>query len=233
MHAIRALVFSISLSPLLLLFALLVLGCQSGAQSSNRAKAEDLIRQAGTKFSESDFKGNVQLLKSAANIDPTNPRVWWKLCEGYQLTDELDLAIDACKRNIEIHPDGISYNSLGLAYMAKKDYPNAVSAFEKSTKDFRSAVSYSNLVWSLECAQQYEKAIIATQEWVRLSAGDSASQTQALQNLGAIYEKLGQMDKAKDAYATLHKIDSKQNIKTCELKTDSKGSLGVNCSYLP
>jgi tetratricopeptide (TPR) repeat protein len=225
------------LAPALILVLFLcpaLVGCAGLAERWNRARADDLITDAGEKFVANDLKGNVQLLKDAARIDPTNPRVWWKLCEGYQLIEEPDLAIAACTQNVELHPtDSISYNSLGLAYMAKKDCPNAVSAFEKATKDSHSALLYGNLVWSLECTQQYEKAIIAAQECVRFSADNSALQTQAFQSLGAIYVKLGQMDKAKETFATLHKIDSKQNIKTCELKTDGKGDLSVSCSYWP
>lgn len=252
------------------LLALFVAGCTS-AQSPNRVQADKLIQDAQEKFPESNFKKNVRLLKEAANIDPTNPRVWWKLCEAYQLTEEFDLAIAACKRNIEINPDGLSYNSLGLAYMGKKDFRNAVKAFERAVKDSPEPPEYGNLVWALQSAQQYDKAIAAAQRlvevsatdppelieahetlvWalvraqqydraipaaqqlVEVSAGDPSKRALALQILGAIYEKLGQMKKAQEVFAKVPKVNSKLNIKTCEFKTDSKGNLSVSCFMSP
>jgi len=199
----------------------------------NRAKAEALIRDAEKKLAADDLKGNVEFLNEAARIDPTNPRVWWKLCEGYQLTEEFDLAIAACQRNVDLRGNAIDYNSLGLAYMAKRDYPNAALAFEKSVKQSPDQISYSNFVWSLESAHQYDKAAQAAQRWVELSAGDPSELTSALENLGAILVELGRADEAKEAFAKVHETDSKRNIKTCRLKRDQKGDVSVVCSDSP
>lgn len=176
-------------------------------QKWNRARADDLISEAGKKFAESDFKGNIQLLSKAAKIDSRNPRVWWKLCEGYQLTEDFDLAIAACRRNIAVHADAISYNSLGLAYMAKRDYANAASAFEESVKQSPSGIFYRNLVWSLESGHQYGKAVPAAQRWVELTANDASEHTWALESLGAICMEIGQPEKAKEAFAKVHETD--------------------------
>lgn len=114
---------------------------------TKREQADALIQKAFERFAEEDFKGNVQVLKEAATIDPTNPKVWWKLCEAYQLTEEMTLAIDACKRNIEINPDGTSHNSLGLVYLAQKNYPHAQQEFEKATASSAAdPIFYQNLV---------------------------------------------------------------------------------------
>jgi Tfp pilus assembly protein PilF len=149
---------------------------QDTTSSSKRDQADALIQKALEKFAAEDFKGNVQLLKEAATIDPMNPRVWWKLCEAYQLTDEMNLAIDACKRNLEINPDGISHNSLGLVYLAQKDYAHAVPEFEKATAD--SAVPpiiYQNLVFALTGSKQYEKAALSAERMIEVSAGDPSN----------------------------------------------------------
>jgi len=139
-------------------------------------QADALIQKALERFAAEDFKGNVQLLKEAATIDPTNPRVWWKLCEAYQLTDEMNLAIDACKRNIEINPDGVSHNSLGLVYLAQKDYAHAVPEFEKATADSATPpIIYQNLVFALTGSKQYEKAALAAERMIKASAGDPSN----------------------------------------------------------
>jgi len=215
------------------LACLCLASCGGLTEKWNRAKADDLISDAGEKFAANDFKGNVQLLTEAARIDPSNPRVWWKLCEGYQLTEEFDLAIAACHRNIDLRGDASDYNSLGLAYMAKHDYQNAALAFEKSVKQSPDRIFYSNFVWSLKCAHQFDKAVPAAQQLVELSAGDTSELTSALESLGAIFVELGQVDKANETFAKVHVADPKRNINTCRLKTDNKGDLSVECSDSP
>jgi tetratricopeptide (TPR) repeat protein len=253
--------------PFLVLF---VTGCIP-AQLGNREHADELIKNAQRKFAESNYKDNVRLLKEASAIDPTNPRVWWKLCEAYQLTEEFDLAVAACKREIEIDPGGLSYNSLGLAYTPKKDYPNAVTAFERAVKDSPKPGVYLNLVGALQSLQQYDKATAAAQRMVEVSAADpselnlalptliwaqvrakqyeqaipaaqrlvevsaeeSSERALGLEALGAIYVKLDRKEKAQEVFAKIPKINSKQNVRSCEFETDSKGGLVVKCSFFP
>lgn len=189
-----------------------------------------MIEEASKKFSTGDYKENVRLLKEASNTDPTNPRVWWKLCQGYQFTEQFDLAIAACKRQIEITGDFTYYNSLGLAYMAKKDYADAVSAFEKAV-DPQNPGPNRDLVWALLGAQQYERALPETQRLVEGGGGDPSERIFGLETLGAIYAKLGQTKKAQEVFAKIPKTDSGQNVKTCELKTDTQGDLRVVCTF--
>ena len=185
---------------LVLLLSLGLVGCVGLAEKWNRAKADNLITDAGKKFAANDLKGNVQLLKDAARIDPTNPRVWWKLCEGYQLIEELDLAIAACKQNVELHPTaGISYNSLGLAYMAKQDYSKAVGAFETAVVKSPQPALYHNYVWALQSSGQYEKAVAAAERLVEVSSDDTSEVRSSLQTLASAYLAVQQYDKAVSA----------------------------------
>ena len=73
----------------------LVVSASCGSQTSKRETSETLIRQAAASFAAGDFQKNADLLSQAAGTDPHNPKVWWKLCEAYQLTEELDLAVKA------------------------------------------------------------------------------------------------------------------------------------------
>jgi Tfp pilus assembly protein PilF len=146
---------------------------EEAGPSTRRQQADALIQKALERFAAEDFKGNVQILKEAATIDPTNPRVWWKLCEAYQLTEEMNLAIDACKRNLEINPDGVSHNSLGLVYLAQKDYKHAQQEFEKATADSSvPPIVYQNLVFALSGSKQYERAASSAERMIEVSAGD-------------------------------------------------------------
>jgi tetratricopeptide (TPR) repeat protein len=194
-----------------------------------RDQADWLISEAGKKLAEGSDKENVRLLKEAAQLDPSNRRVWWKLCEGYQLTKELDLAVSACKWNIEIDHSGLSYNSLGLVYLAKKDYLQASNAFDAAAKDSQDPGIHKNLVWALVGSRQYQKAISAAQRMVEVSATDPADLGAAYQMLGTIYLKLGQREKAEESFDKLRKVDPKWVYKTCEMTTDNEADLHLTC----
>lgn len=192
-----------------LLLCLGSVGCAGLAERWNRAKADQLITEAGKKFAANDLKGNVQLLKDAARNDPKNPRVWWKLCEGYQLIEELDLAIAACKQDVELHPtNGISYNSLGLAYMAKKDYSKAVEAFETAVVKSPQPALYGNFVWALQSSGQYEKAVTAAERMVEVSSNDTSEVKSSLQTLTGACLAVQQYDKAISVTQKLVELDA-------------------------
>ena len=222
---------SVFVLTLLVLFIFLGLRAKMRGQAYDRARANELIAKADKKISVGDFKADVQLLKAAADIDPTNPRVWWKLCEGYELVEELDRAIAACQRQIQVNPDGISYDSLAGAYEAKKDYPDAIATYERAIKISQDREIYDNFVWALLRAEQYKRAISALQHSIELSPNDSPELNDALETLGATYMKLGEVHKAKEAFARVHNAIPELQVKTCALETDSKGQLGVHCAF--
>jgi Flp pilus assembly protein TadD len=201
--------------------------CQSptpeSSSPSKRDQADALIQKALQRFAAEDFKGNVRLLKEAATIDPTNPRVWWKLCEAYQLTDEMNLAIDACKHNIEINPDGLSHNSLGLVYLAQKDYARAAQEFEKAIADSaRPPIIYQNLLFALFGSKQYEKAASFAQRFIKVSAGDPPNMKLGYEMLGIAHDKTGKKNEAREAFA-------KAGFVSCQIGSNDKGDLSVDC----
>jgi tetratricopeptide (TPR) repeat protein len=108
--------------------------CQApGAEkSSNHPKAEALIAEAWKSFLAEDFRRDVDLLKEAAAIDPTNKSVWYQLCQAYEHTREPELAQKACERDVALNQSASSYNSLGLILLEEKDYSHAAPAFEKA-----------------------------------------------------------------------------------------------------
>jgi Tfp pilus assembly protein PilF len=202
--------------------------CQSpkhddGGSQSKRQQADSLIQKALERFGAEDFKGNVQLLKEAATIDPTNPRVWWKLCEAYQLTDELNLAIEACQHNIKLDPGGLSYNSLGLVYLAQKDYAQAAKAFEKATADSEvPPIVHQNLLWALFGSKQYGQAVLSAKRLIKISADNPATVKLGYEMLGVAYNKVGQEKQAQEAFG-------KADVKSCLLDHDEKGDQRLDC----
>jgi len=199
------------------------------ALPSKRDEADGLIWEAGQKLSEGNDKESNHLLEEAGQLDPTNPRVWWKLCEGYQFTEQLDLAVAACMRDIELHHSPLSYNSLGLAYLAQRDYPGAAKAFEKAVQGSQDPSIHKNLVWALLDSGEYEKALSAAKRLADVSTTDPLNMESAYQLLGTIYLKLGQREKAEESFDKLRKIDPKWDFKACELATDTKNELRLLC----
>jgi Tfp pilus assembly protein PilF len=177
-------------------------GCQISNTDSKNEAAETLIRQAAASFAAGDFRKNADLLKQAADTDSNNRKVWWKLCEAYQLTNELDLAVKACKQELSLRPSSSSHNGLGLVYLAKKDWPQAAFEFEKAAGDSNISQIHSNYVWALLESKQFERAIPAAQRLVEVSKTDppELKTTQSAYHYLAIaYMKTGRADKAQEA----------------------------------
>lgn len=201
-------------------------GCQISNTESKSEAAEVLIRQAAASFAASDFRKNADLLKQAADTDPGNRKVWWKLCEAYQLTEEMDLAVKACKQELSLHPSSSSHNGLGLVYLAKKDYPQAASEFEKAASDSTISVIHSNYVWALLESKQYERAVPAAQRLIEVSKTDppELKTTQSAYHYLAIaYTKTGQLDKAQEAVHNGYGAN-------CSMEKDDKEDLVVRCA---
>jgi Tfp pilus assembly protein PilF len=179
-------------------------GCRTSSADLKRETSEALIRQAAASFAAGDFRKNADLLGQAADTDPDNPKVWWKLCEAYQLTDELDLAVKACKRELDLHPSSSSHNGLGLVYLTRKDYPQAAAEFEKAAADTSISQIHSNYVWALLESKQYERAIAAAERLVEVSKADSPelkTTQSAYHYLAIAYMKTGNAEKAQEAVA--------------------------------
>lgn len=204
------------------------------AGDSNQERAEVLIQKAGKSFAESDLRKNADYLKEAAALDPHNRNVWWKLCEAYQLTEELDLAVKACEQQLVLNPSSSSHNGLGLVHLAKKDYARAASEFEKAAANSDTPAIHWNYVWALLCAKQYAKAVPASLRLLDLSkdikegGGPVPNPTQnAYEMLGVAYAGTGRQAEAQDAF-------SKAGEKSCEMGTDKEGDLVLlTCPLIP
>lgn len=111
------------------------------------------------------------------------------------------------ENNIQI---AISYNNIGLAYQEKKEYPNAITNFEKAIKIFesinepKSKLSCLNNLASIYKRQKnYFQAIEITKKSLALCQEISqksplnAQICQITSNLGALYAEIGNLAEAK------------------------------------
>ena len=205
---------------LILLSSSTFLACNSQAH-----ECEALIEEAREQFGKGDFRKNADLLAKATSLDPQNGKAWSRLCEAYQLTEELDLAVAACQKRIALGSSDIAFNSLGLVYLAKRDYANAATAFEKAAKGSKTSAIHHNFVWALIGAQQYEKAIPAAKRLIELGANDPPelkARQNALELLGIAYQGIGENDKAREAFrqagfsSCSTELKDKELILTCK-----------------
>jgi Flp pilus assembly protein TadD len=202
--------------------------CQSVKHDDNKwqnrqQQADLLIQRAFKRFALKDFKGSVQLLKEAATIDPNDPSVSRKLCEAYQWTNELDLAEGACQRSIKLDPNPLSYNLLGLVFLAKQDYKQAAKVFEKATADSEVPVVVRyNLLWALLGAEQYEQAVASAKQIIQLGGSDPSAMKFGYEALGIAYSKLHQEEQAHDAFG-------KASLQSCQIVRDKRSKLQLVC----
>ncbi|MDR3677688.1 MAG: tetratricopeptide repeat protein [Acidobacteriota bacterium] len=190
-----------------------------------------MIWQARQAYAKNNLKESIRLLKKASRVDPGYPRVWLELCQDYQLTEEFDLAVEACKRAVQLEPnDALSYNSLGLAYGAAKNYPEAAKAFERATLGDSRSFVLSNWFDALWRSKQFEKALSVAERRVEVSATGNSVDESALYALGGVYTRLGKPEKAAGILARLRERHPEWNSMSCTMGVDDDAKSSISCN---
>jgi TonB family protein len=180
----RALVFALSLLPA-------ALPAQDTAQ---------LARTGLRAVATGEYTTAVYFLKQVVAAEPRHPSAWKELCRAYLELDRLDAAIDACLKQIDVHPDAPQvYEILGRAYWKKGKRDEAVSAFQQQIEvDPKNSAAhgdlgrlYRELGRSADALPELEKAVAMQPETVDRAA------------LGGVYLDLGQTDKGWEILAKL------------------------------
>jgi Flp pilus assembly protein TadD len=69
--------------------------------------AQDTAQFASTgqrALGDNAYTTAVYFLKQVVTADPKHPSAWKDLCRAYLALDQVDLAIDACLKQIDVHP---------------------------------------------------------------------------------------------------------------------------------
>jgi Flp pilus assembly protein TadD len=184
--------------------------------------AGHLIRKSRASFAAGDYKKTADILNEAASTDPENPDVWWRLCSAYRFAGEFDLALKACKRQVQLLPhDWKSYRDLGYVYLGKTDFAQAAAAFGEATLLSSDFELHDFYVRSLLASKQYDKAIPAAQRLLELAKIPGPDHDSAYEYLGIAYAKTRQRNKAQEAFRNEH-------VGSCELTTD-ESDMDVDC----
>ncbi len=117
--------------------------------------------------------------------------------QAHALNGRFSLAVEECKRALELHPDYTNaYSLLGQCLIELKQVREAIAAFEKAVSLKPSADIYVVLGQVYLQQEQYEEAAIAAREAIRLNK----SIPEAYYTIGQALMELGELDHAYDAF---------------------------------
>ena len=139
-------------------------------------------------------------LLTSLGLNSKNAEGWNSLGVLRQMSGQGD-AQQAFREACRLAPDRAEYhNNLGFAYYLSGKFPEAAESLRRAVTIAPEAQRFrNNLGFALGAAGQYEEAKESF-----LAAG---SEAQAANNLGVIYERGGDVQRAKEAYATAVSID--------------------------
>jgi TonB family protein len=135
----------------------------------------------------------VYFLKGAVAGEPRHPSAWGDLCRAYLDLDQVDAAIDACLRQIDVNPQSPGVNGLlGRALWRKGKRDEAISALQQQIEvDPRDISAHRSLGHSYCELGRYAEAVAELEKAVALDPKGAGEQG----DLGDAYLGLGQVDK--------------------------------------
>ncbi|TAL18811.1 tetratricopeptide repeat protein [bacterium] len=163
---------------------------------------------------------SIRYFEESIKKNPFSPSVWNNLGVKYEKTGRYPEAIEAFKKSLELRPDTVDthncnpsvWNNLGVTYEKAGKYPEAIEAFSRALKPGPGAgaaycpgVAVSGNVAAIVSP---ERELSLRPEYFR-----------AWYNLGKLYKREGQDDKAIEAFQKAHE----QNPEN----PDAPGELGL------
>lgn len=108
-----------------------------------------------------------------------------------------DEAVRLYRASTEREPNAVTYFNMGVAYVKKRDYAQAIAAYLKSAAlNPADARVHYNLGYAYDDMQLYDEAISAYRDAVNIDAAYAA----AYINMGICYSKLGNTTKRDECY---------------------------------
>jgi len=130
------------LAPLIFVASLL-----PGMLPAQDTALERAARVGHQAFRDREYTTAVYFLTDVVTADPKHPSAWKDLCLAYLALDRLDAAIDACRKQIDGHPETkYVYGALGQALWKNGERDEAISAYRRQIElDPRDVSAYGNL----------------------------------------------------------------------------------------
>jgi tetratricopeptide (TPR) repeat protein len=182
--------------------------------------ANNLLRDADSKGGNRVYLDRTAELEQAGRMDPGNPGVWWRLCEGYSAAKDWGSAQRACLQQVNLKMDDDSLDDLSGVYMHMHEYSRAAQVLERGSGPRGGSILYLD---ALLASGQYQKAITAAQKLVDLgeNGGRNAGTEilpEALRGLAFAYQQLGEGGNAKQAFERLQTLNPTFHYQSCIMR---------------
>ena len=141
----------------------------------------------------------------ATELNPNRSYVWEHLAERAYFFDKYSMAENASRKAIALGARKDGYLLLGKIYRDQKKYEKAIYCFQRSA-DYYAKIHLGDLYQKLgsyeESTEQYLKAIDLLKETIKEDAIWLDASWVDWNKLGDVYLKIGEKEKAYDAFAT-------------------------------
>jgi tetratricopeptide (TPR) repeat protein len=135
------------------------------------------------------------LIEESVRLRPDNSEALSQLGLIYSKLNQYEKAVETYTRSLSLDPNNYRTSfGLGLAYVRLRKYEEAISPLQQCTQtnpNFPDA--FYNLGLAYQSLEQLENAAQAYEQFVKINPGPAWT---GLNQLGSIYMKLGQYDKA-------------------------------------
>jgi len=151
-----------------------------------------------TVMRNADWKDEITFFESTLRYHPTNTRLYLNMGNTYYEKGEIDKAIEQYEKAIAINPGyAIAYGNIGSAYMNKKDIGKAEEYLVKALKlKYNYPIAHYNLGIVYFQKRRYKEALGE----LSITIEQLPQFYQAWNVMGQVYLKLGDTDKAKNAF---------------------------------
>lgn len=152
-----------------------------------------------------DFAGSLAFFLEAAEEEPQEPDVWFRVALCYEKMGDRARAAEHYKKAIELKPDfAAALNNLGAIYISEKKFEEAVRVLAEAVKarpDY--AAAYANLAVACIEAKNWKGAADAARKAIALNESDAESHL----NLGVASLRTGDRAEALRQHEILLKLD--------------------------
>ncbi len=162
------------------------------------AKAPELFEAGVAALNNRNYGVAVELLKRVTSLEPKHKRAWNILGRTYLSLLQLDDAVAAFRKQIEVNPfDEYSYNDLGLALWRQQKLDEAAGAFQKQIEMVPlDKFAHGNLGMLYREQKKYTDAVPELEKAATLTPNNALLHV----SLGQCYLNLEQSAKAMEAF---------------------------------